>query len=98
MVAFFVCVASNVVFAGCLAVFATALTSLAEPAPRSCVWLLVLFKLVTPPLIRVPVDSFTSGESTQSNHAIAPEPVSSDPLSPDGWILGCCFPIALADI
>ncbi len=47
MVAFLVCIASNVVFAGCLAVCVLALTRLwRNPHLAHALWLLVLFKLV----------------------------------------------------
>lgn len=93
MVAFLVSVTSNVVLAGCLAVCVLALTRLwRNPHVAHALWLLVLVKLVTPPLVRIPIDSFTSGESTQPNSAIALELAASDALTSDREYGGAASP------
>ena len=68
MATFLSCVASNVAFAGCLAVFAMALTRVwRSPHLAHALWLLVLIKLVTPPFVHIPVDRLMVASHTASN-------------------------------
>ena len=67
MVDFLSCIASNVLFAACLAVFATLLTrAWRNPHLAHALWLLVLIKLVTPPVVRIPVGRLVADQSSQN--------------------------------
>jgi beta-lactamase regulating signal transducer with metallopeptidase domain len=78
MFAFLACIASNVVFAGCLSVCVLALTRLwRNPHLAHALWLLVLVKLVTPPLVRIPMGSFGVVGDARSRVVAASEPVAS---------------------
>ena len=88
MVTLFMCVASNVVFAGCLAVFATALTESGGTRTslmRCGCW--CSSSLLLRPSFTFQWTGSISGESMQSNRAIARGHAPSGPLSPDGWFL-----------
>ncbi|MCH7686454.1 MAG: hypothetical protein IH899_07205, partial [Planctomycetes bacterium] len=70
---------SNVVLAALLAVLAVVLTKLwRNPQFAHALWLLVLVKLVTPPLIHVPMPHFTFGSG---ENAVDAEPDGSHGLS-----------------
>ena len=67
MATFLLCIASNVVIAGILAVFALALTRFwRSPHLAHALWLLVLIKLVTPPIVQLPLGRFTMGDGEAS--------------------------------
>ena len=85
MVTFFTCVASNALFAACLAVVATVLTRIwRSPHLAHALWLLVLIKLVTPPLVHVRVDRLVWGENTQSESASAATELAPSRVLPEG--------------
>ena len=88
MVTFLCCVLSNVVFAGCLSVFALALTrAWRSPHLAHALWLLVLIKLVTPPIVQLRLDRFmvtSAGESAPSQIAVVSEPSYVPSSPPDG--------------
>jgi beta-lactamase regulating signal transducer with metallopeptidase domain len=98
MAAFLSCVVSNTVFAGCLAVFAVAVTKAwRSPHLAHALWLLVLVKLVTPPIIHVPVVRFMVAshvDNIQSELPGATEPPSSSPLSPREYSSRIASPVS----
>src|SRR5262245_39813734 len=78
---------SNAVMAALLALPAAAVGSVCRrPAVVHCLWLLVLLKLVTPPLFRVPISwplpgQISASEDSSSTAALAPR--SKDPIDPE---------------
>ncbi len=89
MAAFLSCVASNVVLAGCLAVLVMAITRIwRSPHLAHALWLLVLIKLVTLPVVHVPLDRFlvtSQVESTPDELAGGAEPAPASSLFPGGY-------------
>ncbi|MCH7726270.1 MAG: M56 family metallopeptidase [Planctomycetes bacterium] len=73
---------SNVVLAALLAVLAIVLTRVwRNPQFAHALWLLVLVKLVTPPLIHVPMPEFAFGSGEHAIDAVDGESDDSDELS-----------------
>lgn len=73
MAAFLSLLVSNIFFAGCLAIFAFSVTKVwRSPNLAHALWLLVLVKLVTPPIVQLPMYQFilaSNEESTGDGHS-----------------------------
>lgn len=85
MTDFFSCVASNVVLAGGLAIVAVAVTRVwRNPHLAHALWLLVLIKLITPPIVRLPIDRFMVAHRKVASVTESP---STGSLLPNGPLL-----------
>src|SRR5438552_1039484 len=75
---------SNAIVASVLAVLAAIASRIGRrPALAHGLWLLVLLKLVTPPLVRVPLPWLSGEEPARASYSLPPEDFAANSWSAD---------------